>query len=431
MKKMLGKYRIHICLALIALMLLGTSSVVFAAPTKLTLWTFDENLGKAYGEIIPEFERLHNAKIQVIVMSSQALHDKLLASFVAGVGAPDIVEVEVSHVGRFWRGKVGFEDLTERLKPYRDDLPAGRQGVWSWQGRNYGVPCDVHPNVLVYRRDIFADAGLPSEPDQVAATLQYWETDYVEAAQKLKSMDKWMAALPDTSADGFVRLLVQAGGGFFDSSGDVAFDDSIAERVMQFYAKLGKEGYGKPVDQFDPEFFADLQQGNIASMWAPDWYINGFLKLNAADTSGEWGAAPLPAWTEGGIRTSTQGGTMPAITAQSRNKELAWKFLEFAWLTTENPVKMFKYRALPAYLPALENPLFHEPDPFFAGQRMGSLFIELAADVPDYTITSYWGDAGTAIANMVVNPVLRGNADVKTALKEAADSVRQAMLREQ
>lgn len=414
---------------LVGLMVLAFSSSTLAA--SLTLWTFDENLGKAYAEIVPEFERQYNAKVQVMVMSYQALHDKLLASFVAGIGAPDLVEVEIGQVGRFWRGKIGFEDLTDRLNPYRESFPQGRLGIWSWQGRNYGIPCDIHPTVLSYRRDIFADAGLPSEPDQLQEVLKYWETDYIAAAQKIKSLGKWIAPIADTSDDSFFRLMLQAGSRYFDENGEVAFDNAVTKRVLDFYVKLGKEGYAKPVDFSSPEFFADLQQDKIASIWAPDWFINGFIKLHAGDTSGKWGAVPLPAWDEGGIRTSTQGGTMLAMTAQSANKDLAWNFIEFAWLNKENPVKMYKYRALPSYFPALENPIFHEPDSFFAGQRLGSLFIDLAVEVPDYTVSAYWGEAGPAMANTVINPALHGDVDSEKALFEAAETVREAMRREQ
>ena len=49
--------------------------------------------------------------------------------------------------------------------------------------------------------------------------------------------------------------------------------------------------------------WAAFKDGTQISKVGADWYA-GFFKDNAPELEGLWKAAPLPAWEEGGIRTS-------------------------------------------------------------------------------------------------------------------------------
>ena len=43
--------------------------------------------------------------------------------------------------------------------------------------------------------------------------------------------------------------------------------------------------------------------------------------------SGDWRAAPLPQWTEGGKASAENGGSSLALPQAGKNKELAYAFL--------------------------------------------------------------------------------------------------------
>ena len=51
------------------------------------------------------------------------------------------------------------------------------------------------------------------------------------------------------------------------------------------------------------------------------------------------------------------------------------------------------YELFPAYLPALDDPFFRQPDPFYGGQHVRELFARTVTDVPVLNRTSDWVEA--------------------------------------
>ena len=76
------------------------------------------------------------------------------------------------------------------------------------------------------------------------------------------------------------------------------------------------------------------RDGDVIGDAGADWY-GGFFRDNLPELSGKMKAAPLPAWEEGGSRTSVFGGTAPMIVKTSKNIDDAYKFLEFAQCSVE------------------------------------------------------------------------------------------------
>ncbi|GAF20371.1 sugar binding secreted protein [Bacillus sp. JCM 19046] len=56
---------------------------------------------------------------------------------------------------------------------------------WKWQqassddGSVIGIPTDIGPMAMAYRVDLFEEAGLPTDPDEVAEVMSTWD-DYIE-----------------------------------------------------------------------------------------------------------------------------------------------------------------------------------------------------------------------------------------------------------
>jgi hypothetical protein len=108
----------------------------------------------------------------------------------------------------------------------------------------------------------------------------------------------------------------------------------LAQMDAGIAAQVPDTGYGE-------SDYAAFKDGTMISWLSADWYA-GFFKDNAPELAGKWKAAPLPAWEEGGIRTSVLGGTGATIVATSPNVEAAWEFLEFAMLSVEGNVRRFE-----------------------------------------------------------------------------------------
>jgi arabinosaccharide transport system substrate-binding protein len=240
---------------LLVVFIIAASWVVFLAPrtestvaaeeeTLLRVWTFGRFHYDSYVAATPAFEAAHpGVKVKVDLVHGRAVTSRLQAAFWADLDVPDLVEVEISSVGMFFRGPlkdVGFVDLTEQLHEtgLYDRLVKTRWSAYSSRGRNFGFPCAVCPVMLAYRRDILEEEGID------VADLDTWDK-FIEVGRKVTQdldgdgrPDRYMIALSDSSASDFEVLLFQWGGGYFDADGHLTMDDAAAVKALTWYVPL-------------------------------------------------------------------------------------------------------------------------------------------------------------------------------------------------
>ena len=360
------------------------------------------------------------------------LHEKLLAAFLSDIGAPDLVEVEITSVGRFFKGPLedlGFVDLTDRIddEGWNEQLVHARLAPWSLNGRTYGLPHDIHPVVFLYRDDVFRGAGI--EPD----SIETWQ-EFVEAGQTVTKdtdgdgePDQYPLMLSTHEYGDFWLMLLQRGGGMFDASGRVIIDDPLAIETLAFYCDM-LNGRRVAVSAFSeaPANYAAMKEGLVTGVLAADWYV-GMIRKFVPELTGKWRAMPLPAWQKGGRRTSTRGGTMIGLTQQSRQRELAWEFMKFVYFDTESLAN--RYRAttiIPPLKRAWDHPVFDEPDPYLGSQPLGIMLKDLAPDIPSFHLNPYWAEASDLMRDAVFSATM-GEKTPEMALRDLADEIRGLM----
>src|SRR3712207_1673953 len=131
----------------------------------LVIATFVKEHADAYRPAIAEFEKQHNVKVQVQVVDQAALQGRLQASLQAGADVPDMVELMFGTLGVFTKGPVediGFVDLNDRVvaEQLKQKVVEKRFSMWSNRGRIFALPHDVHPVMLIYRRDLVEQLGI-------------------------------------------------------------------------------------------------------------------------------------------------------------------------------------------------------------------------------------------------------------------------------
>src|SRR5947208_1853514 len=86
----------------------------------LEYWTFAQTHYDEYKDHVREFERLHpGVSVKVSLVQEQVLRDKLAAAFLSDTQPPDLAEIEINQVARFFQGRpsdFGFLDVTDRLR---------------------------------------------------------------------------------------------------------------------------------------------------------------------------------------------------------------------------------------------------------------------------------------------------------------------------
>src|SRR5438045_313463 len=72
---------------------------------QLDIWVFATTQYEEDKQRVKEFEKKHpGVQVRLQLMRGSILRDKLIAAFLSETAAPDIAEIEIGDVGRFFQG---------------------------------------------------------------------------------------------------------------------------------------------------------------------------------------------------------------------------------------------------------------------------------------------------------------------------------------
>ncbi len=461
--------------ALLLLVTLVAGIYLASTPVKrpqadLQLWTFASNHHKSYKAALPAFVARSGITVDLQHVNPNAVTRKLRAAFRAGLKVPDLVEVENTRAGTFFRGPVDEIPFID-LKPYLlqtknaqgeslyDRMVNNRFALYSHKGRIYGLPHDVHPVMIAYRRDIIAahrdrilaETGLDvGDASNLGAVLQTWE-DFVNVGRVLTIPgQRYMFQLDDSVSSSFELLLYQRGGDFFDAAGRVTLNSEIALKTLLWLTPLTS---GTPAERIADRaggsrtsLYQHVAKGFILAYLCPDW-LAGLTELYLQDVAGKMALMPLPYFPDDARRqrTTTGGGTMLGITIQpGRSPAQAWAVAQHIYFDLPSLKKQFQEtRILPPLKDAWHGPDhaayigLDEPIAFWSGQPIGRMFADLADAIPQRHGSPFLqlakGKAGAVVAAAAAYYRQHGRegfeAFVRTRLQQAAAEIELQMRR--
>jgi len=301
--------------------------------TTITLMAGAQDLSK---EQIAEFEKL-NPGLKVKIINTDATR---LNTMLASGNPPDLATG-----GAVGSANINARGLATDLTPYleksdvlkEDDLqPVNDSFRWdgkqSGKGPLYGIVKDwSQDNTLWYNTALFDNAGVPYLSDTEATSYD----DLLEIAQQLtvasggttETFGLGLEWAWGTYAPMSAMIMQQGGQLFNDDLTKVDFTTDEAQRAFQWYVDFAKAGVG-------PTSLSPLADGSDYSTFAAErmaitqdgyWFGGNFAGDDALKT-----VAFAPAPTMGETRVaptySGQGWWMPA---QAKNKDAAWKLMEY------------------------------------------------------------------------------------------------------
>ncbi len=403
------------------ILLLGTiaiftgATILLRAPAKpsgLTLWVFADLHARTYRSTIDKFERETGIAVNIELLSGRAMPVRLQSLFMSGATGsvlPDLVEVEIGWVGRFFRpplSEIGFTPLDALLKSSGWDHRVVQQrfAPWSKQGVVFGVPHDVHPVTITYRKDLFDEAGVDLE---AAATWSDFQDKCLEFKRYWSSRgypQRHAIELPQSSSDWLITMLLQRGISLVDDRENIHFTDPRVAQTIAFYAQLvagPRQIASESVGLQTGMWINDLLAGNLCAFMTPDWRIST-PKQDAPHLAGRMRMMALPRFDPTDAPTSTAGGTMMGIPRYAARKEDAWKLLEFLYLSDAGlKARQQSSNILPPVIAQWDDPVYHREDPYFAGQKVDELYIHLARQTPARYVTPASSIAGTQLSFIV------------------------------
>lgn len=421
------KIRMLISTFVVASLFVIASTGSVLAKTTLTVWWW----GFWQDSLTPAIEDFHQdypeIKIEQEILGTSDVYANLLLALSAGAGIPDMVGLESSHLSQYV-ALGGLADITEEISPWYDKID---QAKWpaakDKEGRIYAMPVDSGPVALYYRRDVFEQAGLASDPESVAKLLDTWDDLYEVGKQIKTATGKFIFPQAKTNNDFriFETLMWQQETGYVDREGKLVIDSPKAVRTLEYLGKLWKEDLLLDSPAWTAGWYAALDAGMVATIPNAIW-LGGFLwSWIAAESVGKWGVVPLPVWQEGGVRSSNDGGSNISITKASGNKEAAWEFIKYIF--TNEEYLMDAWRAMdwfPSLMATWDDPFVNEPVEFFGGQAYRKIFTEAAKVIPWWDYTKDYNEMNSIMQVYLTTYALGEEESAEEALTKAAAEIR-------
>lgn len=395
-------------------------------PVALNLWTFND-LHKQYYEKTLELWNKANPDqpIELTVDSypNAEMHNKLLIALQSGVGAPDVVDININYFANFLKGDIPLVELNKIVEPEKDKFVQSRFDIYSKDGKIYGVDFHVGATVVYYNKELMDKASV--NPD----TIKTWD-DYIEAGKKvLAATGKPMTAFEVTNQRPFWPMIVQRGGDYLDKDGNVVLDSETniktlnAMKDMMYKDKIAIAMPGG--DTSKEEFFTFMNKGEMASLIMPMWYMSRFLAY-MPDLKGKVIVRPMPVWEEGNSRSAGMGGTGTSVTKQSKNQELALKFLAFAKLTKEANIRIWQELKFdPPRWDVWDAPELQQPDPYFGNENVFNVLLQMKDEIKSPNMNELSTAAQDLVNSSVMFKSLKDQSQTpEQALKAAADELR-------
>lgn len=286
----------------------------------ITIWLMKDSVSTAYLDRFTEAYEKENPSVELEVKIQEwtGIGKKVMAAL-DSEDSPDIIEVGNTQVAQYAESN-GLRDLT--LESVRDlgseDWLPGLAEPGSINGSQFGIPWYAANRVVIYNKDLFAEAGIGELPKTRAEWL-----DITDRLDQGGQQGIYLAGQDWYTLSGFIwdedgELAVESGG---EWEGRLATPEAI--RGMKFYKELQALGDGpKDSDEVTPEQEAEFAKGDIAQIIdTPNSAVQ--IEEKNPDLKGKLGFFPVPGKTAEAPGAVFTGGSDLIVPKNSSHRSAA------------------------------------------------------------------------------------------------------------
>lgn len=329
------------------------SFMVFGGPEELA----------AYESLVEAFHQAQSeVQVELRYVPDQAEYRrKLAADFSAGT-PPDVMLLNYRRFAAF-AGQGGLTPVGEFLAQSKllaeGDFYPQVLSAFRYRGQLWCIPQNMSSMVVYYNQDLFDKAGLPYPADDWS-----W-ADFLATAKSL-TIDVDGDGRPEQYGVGIEPTLNRLAPFIWQASGELvdhpenptrlALDSPAAQAGMQWFVEL------QTVHRVAPDALAQSAESNESR------FLNGTLAMYFNSRRGvptyrtiqgfKWDVAPLPRRAQAASILHSDGYCMAAGV---KDKEAAWRFIEFANSKTGQELIARTGRTVPSLRAVAESPAFLEP----------------------------------------------------------------------
>ncbi|MEN2983818.1 MAG: sugar ABC transporter substrate-binding protein [Dictyoglomaceae bacterium] len=395
-------------LIFILIILIILSSLSFSQEKVIRIWAMGEE-AKNLGIMVDKFEKETRIKVEVQALPWTAAFSKILTG-IAGRQLPDMAMMGTTWMAPF-SAMGAFEDLSKYIAKSTVVKPEKFfSGSWEtviYGGKIYGVPWYVDVRVIYYRTDMLKEVGY----DRAPSTWDELYDGIKKLAQKY-GIGKCGLGLSPTEAANFMPFVWQNGGDIIDKNKNILVKNPEFVEALEFYSRFFRENL---VAKGGANVFVDFESGLLPVFFSGPWMVS-MIKEQVPKITGKWAVALMP---KKKTRTSFVGGSNWIIFTTSKNKDLAWRFIEFM-TKPENQLEWYRIlRSLPAVKEVWKNKELAE-DPFT------KVFGEQLEDAKSTPIVPEWDKIETTLGRRVEEACL-GKKDVKETVELLYEDLRKIL----
>jgi multiple sugar transport system substrate-binding protein len=385
--------------------------------TEITFWApFSGADGEFMKDMVDQFNKEHEgeAKVKMTIVPQTEYYRTIDLALAGDQKLPNIMIAHADQIPNY-AAKGLFEDLTQFSKDAgltEDDFPNTIWDYVHYDGKQYGIPLDIHPLVFYWNKDMFEAAGL--DPNQPPTTRE----EFLEYAEALTDVDngEYGFVVPTLWPQQFIfpTLLYQNGGQLADAaSGEITFNSAEGVEALQFMIDLVNKYQVSPKNVQQDGEVTLFNQGKNAM------HLNGpWMKGLWDDTGLNYGVAPVP--TLGTERQAVYGNGHTFVIPADRNSDQESKAAQafMNWIAS-NSIDWAKSGQAPASVEVRELEEFKSmKQPPKVAEQFG--YTEFSPKVPK------WGQISSPLWEEI-NLALLGKKDAKTALDDAAKRAQQIL----
>ena len=344
----------------------------------------------------------------------------LLTKLNAGSGAADIQGIEVARI------RTATTELADKWVDLTQTAAADQLGDYAQfkqdaatteDGAVIGLGTDIGPTGICYRTDLLEEAGLPTDPAELAEQMGSWE-DYLALGEQYKASAPEGSSWTDSAGGLYNAIISTETEIYYDEAGELVYAENPAVKdAFDLAATAAADDLTAKFAQFeDPEWNPGFGNGAFATIACPSWML-GYIKGQAGEEgSGKWGVTSLPGGAAG-----NWGGAYLGVPASSENQEEAVALA--MWLTApEQQEKVFGVGGnFPSNTGAIDA-VADVTDEYFSDAPIGQIFGDIAKSAP----TQILGPDDGVLKNEITNALLTvevNDVDPETAWTSAQRAI--------
>ncbi|MFC7479718.1 ABC transporter substrate-binding protein [Luedemannella flava] len=395
----------------------GTGSTDGSSTEKITLVV--DTFGKfGFEDLYKQYEAAH-PNITISERATEGLDNywpKLTQFLTAGGGAGDVVAIEEGIMPYYKSEAQAFVDLAD----YGAESLKSSFLPWKWEqgiaadGKVVGLGTDIGGLAMCYRTDLFAQAGLPTDRDEVSKLWPTW-AEFVATGKKFKQA-KPGTAFVDSPTQILNSSLMQAAGAtnnltYFDESGQLVIESNPAVKTAwELATEVIGAGLTSKLATWSPEWSAGFKNGAFATTACPSWML-GIIESNSGpENANKWDVARIPG--DGG----NWGGSFLAVPTQSEHPKEAAELAKFLTSPASHVAAFKAVGALPSDVKSLSDPAFLDlKNAYFNDAPVGKIFGEGAQRIKPVFV----GLKNQAVRERAVEPAILDYANGKISADDA------------